>query len=154
MTATNPIKRTEYLKQLSRDHHHGLLLCWKIKTGFSKGVAVHRIKAYADWFYKEHLIPHFEAEEKYIFPVLGNDNDMIRQALNEHRLLTGLFSDTSDIEDSLKQIQTELEKHIRFEERVLFNEIEKAASPEQLKEFEQNHTEEKFTENLNDEFWK
>lgn len=154
MTATNPIKRTEYLKHLSRDHHHGLLLCWKIKTGFSKGVASQRIKAYADWFYKVHLIPHFEAEEKYVFPVLGNDNKLIRQAVEEHRLLSGLFSDTSEIENSLKQIQTELEKHIRFEERVLFNEIEKVASPGQLKEFEQNLTEEKFTENLNDEFWK
>jgi len=154
MTATNTIKRTEYLKPLSRDHHHGLLLCWKIKTGFSKGVPAQRIKTYADWFYKSHLIPHFEAEEKYVFPILGNDNEMIRQALNEHRLLSGLFSDTSDIEYSLKQIQTELEKHIRFEERTLFNEIEKAASPGQLKEFEHNHTEEKFTENLKDEFWK
>jgi len=154
MTATNTIKRTEYLKPLSRDHHHGLLLCWKIKTGFSKGVSAQRIKTYADWFYKSHLIPHFEAEEKFVFPILGNDNEMIRQALNEHRLLTGLFSDSSDIEDSLKKIQSELEKHIRFEERTLFNEIEKAASPGQLKEFEQNHTEEKFTENLNDEFWK
>lgn len=143
------------MKQLlSREHHHGLLLCWKIKTGFSKGVAADRIKNYADWFYKAYLIPHFEAEEKYVFTILGNDNGLIKQAIEEHRLLSGLFSDTSDIESSLKQIQTELEKHIRFEERILFNEIEKAASPEQLKEFEQNHTEGKFAENLSDEFWK
>ena len=154
MTASNPISRSEYLKPLSREHHHGLLLCWKIKTGFSKGVEPYRIKAYADWFYKKHLLPHFEAEEKYVFPVLGNDNKLIRQAVEEHRLLSGLFSDTSDIEDSLKQIQIKLEKHIRFEERILFNEIEKVAFPEQLKEFEQNLSEERFTENLNDEFWK
>jgi len=154
MNTDKPIQRNKYLKPLSREHHHGLLLCWKIKTGFSKGVATDRIKAYADWFYKFHLIPHFEAEEKYVFPILGNDNELIKQALEEHKLLSVLFSDTSDIKDSLKQIQTELEKHIRFEEKILFNEIQKAASPEQLKEFELHHTEEKFTENLNDEFWK
>ena len=154
MNTDKPIQRSEYLKPLSRDHHHGLLLCWKIKTGFSKGVATDRIKTYADWFYKVYLIPHFEAEEKYVFPILGNDNELIKQAVEEHKLISALFSDISDIEDSLKQIQTELEKHIRFEERILFNEIQNAASLEQLKEFELHHTEVKFTENLNDEFWK
>lgn len=154
MNTDKPIQRSEYLKPLSREHHQGLLLCWKIKTGFSKGVATDRIKTYADWFYKVHLKPHFEAEEKYVFPILGNDNELIKQALEEHKLLSVLFSDTSDIENSLNQIQTELEKHIRFEERILFNEIQNAASPEQLKELELHHTEEKFTENLNDEFWK
>ena len=33
-----PIKRSEYLKPLSRDHHQGLLLCWKIRTGLKKGI--------------------------------------------------------------------------------------------------------------------
>ena len=148
-----PIKRNEFLKPLSRDHHHGLLLCWKIRTGFSKGIPSHRIKSYADWFYKNHLLPHFEIEEKYVFPVLGSENKYIRQAIEEHRRLISLFSDTSNIEDSLKQIQTELEKHIRFEERILFNEIQNAATKEQLEKILQVQTEVKFEENTDDEFW-
>jgi hemerythrin superfamily protein len=154
MTASKPINRCDQLKPLSREHHHGLLLCWKIKTGFSKGVSPHRIKSYADWFYKQYLVPHFEAEEKYVFPILGNDNELIKKAIEQHRLLSGLLSDSTNIENSLKQIQTELDKHIRFEERTLFNEIQNAATPEQLKLLEQNLSEEKFTENLSDVFWK
>lgn len=154
MTADIPIKRDECLKPLSRDHHHGLLLCWKIKTGFSKDVEVQRIKTYADWFYKKYLLPHFETEEKYLFPVLGNENKHIMQALDDHRRITNLFKDTSDIEDSMKKIPVELEKHIRFEERTLFNEIQNTANPDQLKKICKEITEEKFEENIIDEFWK
>ncbi|MDD3722601.1 MAG: hypothetical protein PHW92_08950 [Lutibacter sp.] len=39
------IKRLHALKEYSKDHHHALLLCWKIQVGFSKGIAVGRIKA-------------------------------------------------------------------------------------------------------------
>ena len=154
MNKDKPIQRSEYLKPLSREHHQGLLLCWKIKTGFSKGVALNRIKSYSDWFYKTHLIPHFETEEKYVFPVLGNDNKLIKQAIEEHRQLSKLFEDKSDTEASLKQIQTELEKHIRFEERTLFDQIQNTATQEQLTEFKLIHTEEKFIDNCSDEFWK
>ena len=60
-----PIKRHKAIQPLSREHHQGLLLSWKIRTGLSKGVSTDRIKTYADWFYKTYLIPHFEEEEKH-----------------------------------------------------------------------------------------
>jgi len=148
-----PIKRVEFLKTFSREHHHGLLLCWKIKTGFSKGVSVERMKIYLDWFFKYHLQPHFELEEKFLFPVLGNENSLIKQAIEEHKIICNLFCSTSEIEISLKKIQVELEKHIRFEERVLFNEIQKAASPENMLEIIKLHSNEKFVENTTDVFW-
>jgi len=62
---TKPIKRHESIQPLSRDHHHGLLLSWKIRSGISKGVDINRIKKYADWFYTNHIKPHFGIEEKY-----------------------------------------------------------------------------------------
>ena len=46
-----PLKRHKALQPLSRDHHHGLLLSWKIRSGFKKNIDVERIKVYADWFY-------------------------------------------------------------------------------------------------------
>ena len=55
MNTNAPIKRTEVLKPLSHEHHHGLLLCWKIKTGIKKNIDAARIKKYADWFYRSHL---------------------------------------------------------------------------------------------------
>ncbi|HQY20029.1 MAG TPA: hemerythrin domain-containing protein [Ignavibacteria bacterium] len=148
-----PIKRVEELKPFSRDHHHTLLLCWKIKAGFKKNIPVNRIKAYSDWFFKNHIIGHFEMEEEYLFPVLGRDHKLIQQAFEEHKKLTELFTDKTNIEESLNLIPELLESHIRFEERTLFNEIQKAASADQLEKFQHIHSDEKFTDNLSDEFW-
>ena len=64
-----PIKRHSALQGVSREHHHGLLLCWKIRTGVSKNIPLERIKMYADWFYATYLVPHFELEETHIFPL-------------------------------------------------------------------------------------
>lgn len=140
--------------QVSRDHHHGLLLCWKIRTGFSKGIAVERIKRYTDWFFETHLVPHFNMEEKYIFPILGNKNDMVQKALSEHDQLIRLFTDAQEIENSLNTIEVALEHHIRFEERVLFKEIQKVATEKQLKTISELHNNVKFHDNIDDEFWK
>ncbi|MDO9274423.1 MAG: hemerythrin domain-containing protein, partial [Lutibacter sp.] len=76
------------------------------------------------------------------------------QALEEHKILLALFTDTIHIEDSLKQIQTLLKGHIRFEEQILFNEIQSAATPQELEKIAQFHRDEKFVDNLNDVFWK
>ena len=56
---TKPIKRNKALQVVSREHHHGLLLCWKIRTGFSKGISEQLIKKYADGLYTTDMIPHF-----------------------------------------------------------------------------------------------
>ncbi len=149
-----PIKRDKALQQVSREHHHGLLLCWKIRTGISKNVPLERIKRYTDWFFKNHLIPHFELEEKLIFPILGKDNKLIKRAMTEHRRLFRLFKSAEELHKKLNQIEEELAGHIRFEERILFTEIQKIATPGQLKLISECHSEEKFIENQTDMFWK
>ncbi len=150
---SNPLKRTEALKSLSRDHHHGLLLCWKIRQGIKQNVEPDRIKKYLDWFWISYLKPHFEIEEQYIFPILGKENKLVKQALAEHRKLKRLFVNESDIQKSISLIEEELEKHIRFEERVLFNEIQVVASSEQLLQIELDSSDKIFYENLSDPFW-
>lgn len=150
---TKPIKRHKALQNFSREHHHGLLLCWKIRTGVSKGISQERIKKYVDWFFEQHLVPHFTEEEKYIFSVLGNQHGLIKRALAEHRRLTRLFTDTKNITRSLHRIEEELEQHIRFEERVLFNEIQQVATEQQLKTILKLHTDGKFNDNESDKFW-
>ena len=148
-----PIKRHEALKTLSREHHHGLLLCWKIRAGVKNNIELSRIKKYTNWFYANYLIPHFEVEEKYFFPILGNKNELIKKAIAEHRRLKRLFEDSLDLQKSLNLIEEELDKHIRFEERVLFNEIQKKATQAQLLFLEKFHSEEKFNDNVTDIFW-
>jgi len=148
-----PIKRSKTLYPLSHEHHQGLLLCWKIRSGYKKSIQIERIKAYTDWFYKNNLLPHFNLEENFIFPLLGNDNDLVKKAITDHRRLKRLFEDTSDINKSLSLIEEELEKHIRFEERILFNEIEKTASNNELEMIMKIHSIDSSREEWDDLFW-
>ena len=149
----NPIKRKEALKPLSRDHHHGLLLCWKIRQGIKLNVEPERIKKYLDWFWMSYLKPHFEIEEQYVFPILGIENELVKQALAEHRTLKRLFYFLDDLSKTNSLIEKELEMHIRFEERVLFNAIQSLASSEQLIQIEIDCEDKCFYENLSDPFW-
>lgn len=149
----NPIKRNEALKPLSRDHHHGLLLCWKIRQGIKLNVEYERIKTYLDWFWVSYLKAHFEIEEMYVFPVLGKDNLSVKKALSEHRRLKRHFEKKDDLFRTINLIEEELEKHIRFEERVLFNEIEKVVTRNQLMQIEIEISDKSFYENLSDPFW-
>ncbi|WP_410220534.1 hemerythrin domain-containing protein [Pedobacter sp.] len=147
-----PLRRHPALQPLSREHHYGLLLSWKIREGFKRNIAPERIKKYVDWFWENHLNPHFNAEEKYLFSILPAQNEHIRKALSEHRRLKRLFTGESEPIRTLSLIEEELENHIRFEERVLFNEIQQQATPEQLELLEQHqHV---IADNWNDEFWK
>lgn len=152
-----PLKRKEELIPLSHDHHHGLWLSLKIRMGFKKGIDPYRIKKYTDWFYKLHLVPHFELEENYVFPILGKNNELVKRALTEHRKLNRLFQSMIHIEKNLVLIEEKLESHIRFEERILFDEIQKVATSEELEKILAIHntcfSDEKFAEQWEDEFW-
>jgi iron-sulfur cluster repair protein YtfE (RIC family) len=148
-----PIKRHPALQPMSREHHHGLLLCWKIREGFRKKIEPERIKRYCDWFWENQLQHHFEEEERYLFPILGQKHELVKRAVTEHQKLETLFKDWNNPEQSLHQISEELDRHIRFEERILFNEIQDQATSEQLEEIDRRHSHGKFKEDWNDEFW-
>ncbi len=149
-----PQKRHASLQPLSREHHQALLLCWKFRQGFAKGVEPERMMKYAGWFWTTYLAPHFKAEEDVFFPILAKDHPGIIKALKQHKDLKAMFhSKDSDVAYTLRQIAFELEQHIRFEERELFNDIQEKASPVQLESLTKLHTEEKFEENIEDMFW-
>lgn len=134
-----PLKRLKALIPLSHDHHHGLWLSLKIRTGFKKGVALSRMKKYTDWFFEKHLLPHFELEERHVFPILGDKNELVKRALSEHRKLCRLFYAQQEVERNLVLIEENLESHIRFEERILFNEVQKVATQEELERVATTH---------------
>jgi hypothetical protein len=148
-----PQKRHKALQPLSREHHHGLLLSWKIRTGFSKNIEPKRIKVYADWFYTNHLLPHFEMEEQHVFTILDAKNELVRKALADHQRLKRLFTEQEDDTKALSKIEEELDKHIRFEERILFPEIQKIATVAQLLLIEEIHQEDDFEDKADDTFW-
>jgi len=149
-----PIKRHEALQPWSRDHHRGLLLSWKIKKGFALGIDPLRIKKYTNWFWNTHLKPHFVTEEDYIFPILGSENPMVKQAVEEHKKLKSLFESRENISHTLSEIEYLINDHIRFEERVLFNAIQEVASDAEIELLKRVHTDTATCEVWEDEFWK
>ncbi|MCG2419156.1 hemerythrin domain-containing protein [Aequorivita sp. F47161] len=153
MEKTKPIKRHIALQPLSRQHHFGLLFSWKLRKGFHKNIETERLQKYAKWFFKHEIEPHFKDEEKYLFPIMEPDNPLIDRALKEHRRIKRLFNNTKNPERSLHQLEEELDAHIRFEERVLFNEIQKVATEEQLKKVEEIHDGLEKSPDYHDPFW-
>ncbi|MEO9477418.1 MAG: hemerythrin domain-containing protein [Cyclobacteriaceae bacterium] len=116
-------------------------------------VEVSRIKRYSDWFFEQHVLPHFQQEEQYLFPILGNDHLLVKRALAEHRRLTRLFTGNEKIKRNLSLLEEELECHIRFEERILFQEIQEAAEKNQSSFPDTLVAEHSFKENTEDLFW-
>lgn len=154
-----PLKRHPALIPLSKDHHFGLLLCWKIRQGITKEIPLSRIINYVCWFYENHLKPHFDLEEKFIFPLLNEDHPLREEAMNQHRQLRGMvkeFNQSQQTEEpALLELEKLLEKHIRMEERELFQEIQKKTGEEKLIELEKmvNNAHQKSPDDWDDPFW-
>ena len=154
-----PLKRHPAFIPLSKDHHFGLMLCWKIRTGLGKSVSPERIAAYVNYFFQDHLNKHFEEEEKYIFTLVGEEDEKRATAEQQHYKLRELVAQSSLNSENLSQILQKLEKdlesHIRFEERDLFPYLQnKVPEPEleKLKQvIEEIHTME--PEVWEDQFW-
>lgn len=154
-----PLKRHPALVPLSKDHHFGLLLCWKIRTGIKKSIKEDRIAAYVDYFYKNHLLTHFEEEEKYIFSMLDEKDEKRKKAESQHRkigrLVERLYSEPDKTKVTLGLIEEEVESHIRFEERDLFPYIQAAIDEDTLEQLRQKIEEihEPTLEVWEDQFW-
>jgi hemerythrin-like domain-containing protein len=152
------MKRNENIVALSRDHHYGLLFCWKIRQGLKKQVPASRIQPYVRYFWTQHLQQHFGEEESLLFSAA--QDELCRQAEAEHREIRELILTISHMEaltpDNLHLLADLVDKHIRFEERVLFPHLEKILPEEMLASIGQRLTELHQTElkdQYPDEFW-
>lgn len=122
-----PIKRSPAIVQFSKDHHFSLLLVWKIRQGLAFGVEPQRITNYINFFFQNYLEEHFKEEEELLFVHLDKNNELRKIAEEDHEALRELAKEVKfHAEDTtlLADFADRLEKHIRFEERELFNEIQ------------------------------
>jgi hypothetical protein len=152
-----PIKRSEHLVRLSREHHSGLLFCWKIRQGLKKNADTERIKRYVDFFWQHDLASHFREEEDILF-ALKKDDDKVKKALQEHveikSLVDSITKNKSPEKSLLLSLADEVDNHIRYEERELFPHLEAAFTQEQLiKIGEQLNAAPSTAEGYTDEFW-
>lgn len=121
-----PIKRSKELAPLSREHHVGLLFCWKIKQGLRNGTDYSLIANYIQWFWEADLQEHFRKEEQILAVQLPVGNEMVKQMMDEHEQLEALVRICAMVsdEDIFLQLANGLHDHIRFEERLLFPFVE------------------------------
>lgn len=128
------MKRNKNLVELSKDHHHGLLLGWKIKQGLKLKVSLQEMIDYIRHFAAGALYPHFEEEENQLLPFISAEDPYRKRTIQEHLQLKQLIASLSDTstEGNLLTLAAELESHIRFEERELFPYIETLLSDDEL----------------------
>jgi len=152
------MKRHNSIVILSREHHFGLLFCWKIRQGVSKQVAAERIQPYVEYFWASHLRKHFEEEETLLFTLF--QGSLVEQAISEHlhikQLIESIICAKPTYPEQLIVLADTLDNHIRFEERTLFPYMEREipanklmALGNQLQQLHQNPDKDDYS----DEFW-
>jgi Hemerythrin HHE cation binding domain len=154
----HPIKRSQALVSFSRDHHFGLLLVWKIRQGLAKAVHHERISDYIVFFFKEDLEKHFKEEEELLFCRLPVEDVLRKKAEHDHQAIYNLVAAIGNKKDDanlLDQFANALEKHIRFEERELFNHLQNHIPENILEEIggRISNNSKSIDESWNDTFW-
>ena len=135
-------RKNRRLIPLSWEHHHGLLLVWRIRRGLERATAPEVLRRYLIRFWDQYIQPHFETEETTLLPLLPplvsneeNDVDRLRQDHREIRDLVDALRRETAPEPCLAYTRTfadKLERHIRFEERDIFPLAERTIPPDSL----------------------
>ena len=151
------MKRDQHIVPLSRDHHSGLLFCWKIRQGLTLHTDETRLKNYVLYYWEQHLHDHFKEEENILFII--KDDERIQKAVADHQRIESLIGtikqDKADT-NTYQSLATMVNDHIRYEERELYPYLEQALSQDQLmaigEKILQLHANEK-KDNYADHFW-
>jgi len=127
------MRRSEALKQLSREHHQALVFSKRLAMLNELGIedqnaAWEELRAEL----RIHLLPHF-AEEEAMLEALGVKRDRSEPVIrfhSEHGELRN-FLNSSELDAVLPMAEL-LKQHVRFEERELFNWLESAFGDDYL----------------------
>ena len=152
-----PIKRSKHIVTLSREHHTGLLFCWKIRQGLKKQADTSRMQKYVAYFWQNHLRQHFQEEEKHLFEKVNDE--YCWKAMQQHRDIRALIHQITSShlsEALLNQLADTVDAHIRYEERELFPHLERELDEQELirigAALEQAHAH-PVKDDFADEFW-
>ena len=137
--------RDPSLIPLSHQHQHGLALAVLIDRGLkadpSPRKATELCGMVADMFELE-LVHHFKVEEEVLFPAVREkleSDGIIDQLIAQHREMESLAGRiAASLEGERIELLTAfgelLSRHIRIEERQLFQEVQEKVLPEDLSE--------------------
>ena len=141
------MKRHPALIPLSHDHHDALVVAQALILGQSpaprsdwptdRRTQVNRVIA----FFTHTLRSHFEVEEAHLFPTvlahLPGEADLVAQLLDEHDAIRAQVRElerdpTTALTVRLPALGRLLEAHVRREERVLFETMQREMQPDDL----------------------
>lgn len=135
------MKRHPALIPLSHDHHDALSVARRLKRSADAPEPEIRIDAARAFiaFFDGETTRHFREEEELVFPLLAPEHPLVRRAVTDHARLRALVSmldrdvDSASVTGELvTRIATELETHIRFEERELFEAVQREVAAAEL----------------------
>jgi hemerythrin-like domain-containing protein len=135
------MKRSPELRDLSEQHHHGLVAARRLRqVALGKVPLTEAVAGFLlDWH--DEIQPHFRAEEEILLPEFARfvpeDHALIVRTLTEHVALRRAVrelarSDGEALQALAGTIGQSLDDHIRFEERVLYPAVEATLTKEDL----------------------
>lgn len=113
------MKRCPALRELSSQHHHGLVLAKRAVDAAGTAEEEKMWGGIRACFVAD-LEPHFRIEERLLLPALeqAGEHDLVRRTLDDHAELRRLIN--QDGTQVMAEFAELLRRHIRFEERELF----------------------------------
>jgi hemerythrin-like domain-containing protein len=131
--------RDPSLVPLSRQHHYALALCVRIDRSLKAGaIDLELWQPEIEEHFSQQIRVHFEAEEAVLFPAaerfpdLSSLVDELRADHQELRRHFALASARAMSASDLREFADLLPRHIRKEERDLFEELQSLMTPDQL----------------------
>jgi hypothetical protein len=135
------MRRSPAIAQLSRDHQHALAAALRLRRADASTVSA-AIAAFTDFFEAEGL-RHFAIEEALILPAIPQDDvpgwsEGVERVRRDHaaiRRQAAALAATDGITDRVqvaRALGEDLGAHVRFEERVLFEILERRLSAAEL----------------------
>ena len=118
------MKRIAELRDLSDDHHTALVLARRCREWAKRDDP----DALADAWrrvreaFAAHLAPHFEIEERHLLPGLEaiGESALAGRIRADHAALRALVEAPAPDRDAAERFGQQLESHVRFEEREVF----------------------------------
>jgi len=118
------MKRIAELRDLSDDHHLGLVIARRCKEAGREDSTRPPEALWAELLdaFASHLEPHFQIEERHLLPALEaiGEASLASRIRDDHAALRALRESTPIDRALLRRFGELLESHIRYEERQVF----------------------------------
>jgi hemerythrin-like domain-containing protein len=134
------MQRSAALAPLSRDHQHALDAALRLRRA-TPGTIAEAIDRF-ERFFEEEGRKHFAIEERLLVPALDADDpewsEPVARMLDDHRWIRAaadalaVRGEIADPVGSANELGQRLNDHVRFEERVLFEILERRLAGDEL----------------------